>query len=540
VKGRLVGIALAGAGLVVLALRLAPVPWFFALVPAVAFSLVGLVSRRTEAPPRAEPPPYALALTFAAFALAFFLQSARRHWSFGSGALDLGLFFQTHWLMAEGRPAFSSLLGMHAFADHLTLLDPLVAQVLRLRSDADALLLVQALTAASGVFPLAFLGRRYLGGEWAGLALAWLWLLQPDLHCGVMFDYNPNQMASAGLLWTTWALLCRGFGAALAFALLTCLSKENLCLYVATLALVLAFRGAAPKRCAAVIGLALLVFVVDLFVLQPRFGGFRHWDYDDLGSTPREALATAARHPLRTAGLLVSTSEKQQALLQPLAATGFVGARDPVSLVLLLPNWAERLLSSRRTRWWGYHYGSPAAAMALVGVFLAWWRLRQTGRGASRLGAYALSCALLVGTFPPYLTAAGNPRSDLYVWRWRQASAPEDVATQREAVAFVGRDPALRVAAQYYLVPHLAARPYVYGLDGAEEADVVVLQLNGGSSPGGRAGYRARVFRLVDHGGFEVAFCRGQSVVLRRRGRGPAVGCPAFEAFLATRRPGEG
>jgi uncharacterized membrane protein len=249
---------------------------------------------------------------------------------------------------------------------------------------------------------------------------------------------------------------------------------------------------------------------------------------------------SALRDPLRVPVVLVNEKEKQQALLQPLAATGFLGAADPVSLVLLVPNWAERLLSSHRTRFWGYHYGSVAAAMALVGVVLGGRRLRESGRAGPGLVGYLLSCAALVGLLPPYRTAAGNPRSDLYLLHQPYASQGEDVATQREAVAFVGRDPAVRVAAQYNLLPHLATRPFVYPLAEAEGADVIALQLNGGTSPGGRAGYRRRVFELWDGGGFEVAFCRGRSVVLRRVGRGTAVPCPAWEAFLATRRPGEG
>jgi hypothetical protein len=175
--------------------RRVPSPWVFFLVPLVAACLFPPLGSNAGATRRRWP--WAIGATFLAGASVFFLQSAHRHWQFGSGSRDLGLFYQTHWLMAHGLPAFSTVLGMHAFGDHLTLLDYAIAPILLLRDNADALLLVQALGAASGVFPLFGIGARFTGRGDAGLALAWAWLLAPDLHSGVMFDYNPNQLAAA-------------------------------------------------------------------------------------------------------------------------------------------------------------------------------------------------------------------------------------------------------------------------------------------------------------------------------------------------------
>jgi hypothetical protein len=155
------------------------------------------------------------------------------------------------------------------------------------------------------------------------------------------------------------------------------------------------------------------------------------------------------------------------------------------------------------------------------------------------VGAYVVSCALLVGLFAPYRTAAGNPRSDLYVLHQPYASAGEDIVTQRKAVRFIGRDPQTAVAAQYNLLPHLAGRPRVFLLEEAERAEVVALQLNGGTWPSGRAGWRRTVFRLWDTSAFRVGFCEGKSVVLARGVRDP-VACPAFDALLASRRTNEG
>ena len=98
-------------------------------------------------------------------------------------------------------------------------------------------------------------------------------------------------------------------------------------------------------------------------------------------------------------------------------------------------------------------------------------------------------------------------------------------------MSFIGKDPRLKVAAQFHLLPHLAGRPAIFMLDRAAEADVVALQLNGGTWPDGRPSWKRRVREIAGSGAFGVAFCEGHSVVLRRGA--PGVPCPAWEALLA-------
>jgi uncharacterized membrane protein len=515
-----------------------PEPAFFLLVPLLAAAAAWPIRTEDEPDPAAAALPRALPwAVFAVAAAVFFVQSANRFWAFGAGSKDLGLFYQTHWLIAHGLPPLNTVMGMHALADHMELLDWPVAALLRLHEGPETLLLVQAVALASGVFPLIGMGRRLLGSERAGLVLAVAWLLAPDVHLGVMFDYNPTQLGAAGLLWTAWALTCRGLLASLAAALVTCLAKENVCLYVAVLALVLAFRGATRRRAAAVLALALGLFAAEMALAFPRFraGGFRHWEYEELGETPTDTAAAVATRPHQALGLMVNHAQKRRSLLLPLAATGCVGLADPLSLLMQAPNWGERFLSTHRTRWWGYHYGVPAAATAVVGLALGWHRLRQAGRDGRRLPMYVLLCAVLVDVLPPYRTPGGNRRSDLLFVRQSYVAAPADVATMRRAVAFVGRDPRVRVAAQDRLLPHLAGRPQIFMLDRAAEADLVVLQTNGATWPEGRPAWRRRVRELWDTGAFAVAFCEGQSVVLAR-GAPPGPPCPALEGAIRTDR----
>jgi len=519
----------AGAGLL---MGWLPEPTFFLLVPLLAAAVAWPFGEEGEED--GPLPRFVLPAAFLAAAAVFFFQAANRHWQFGSGGKDLGLFTQQHWLLAHGLVPFNTVMGMHMLADHMTFIDLLVAPLFRLHEGPETLLLVQALGVASAVFPLYALGRRFLGGARSALALAGCWLLSPEVHMGVLFDYNQTPLGSALLLWTAWALACRGPVMVLLTALLACACKTDFPLYVAVLALGLVLLRAVPwRRGVAVAVLALALFAVEIQVISPMFreGGFRHWEFEDLGETPSQIALTGLVHPDRAVALLVDQPEKRRALLLPLLTTGYVGLAEPLSLLLQVPNWAERFLSTHRTRWWGYYYGMPAAATATLGLLLGWRRLRAAGRAGRALPVYALLCALLAGLVPPYRTPEGNLRSDLYVWRQPSASSPEDAQTQRAAVAFIGRDPRVKVAAQYHLLPHLATRPFIVNLDRAPEADVVALQLNGGTHPGGRGLFKRQVRDVWSTGAFRVAFCEGQTIVLRR---GPAlsVSCPAWEAFL--------
>jgi uncharacterized membrane protein len=521
------------------AVTLSPEPAFFLLVPLVVASVAWPLAPAGAPPPplRRALPSWTLPALFIAGAAVFFLQSASRYWAYGAGSKDLGLFYQTHWLIAHGLPPLNTVMGMHALADHMELLDYVIAPLLRLHDGPETLLLAQAVAVASAVFPLGWMGARVLESSRAGLALAAAWLLAPDLHAGVMFDYNPMLLGSAALLWTAWAMLCRGWPASILTAIVACLSREDICLYVAVLAAVLALRGAGWRRGAAVAALALSIFALYVLVLFPRFraDGFRHWEQFAEAAEGETSAEDAIRG---AAGRVVDHPQKRRSLLQPLVATGFIGLADPLSIVLQVPNWGERFFSSYGTRWWGYHYGVPAAATALVGVILGWRRLRTSGREGPRMGAYLAGCALVTGLLPPYSTPALREhrvrRSELYLARTPYAIAPDDVRTADAAVRFIGRNPYVVVAAQDRLLPHLAGRRTILMRDRAVEAEVVALQLEGATWPDGRPTWRRRVLELWQTGAFGIAFCEGRSIVLRRGAA--SIPCASWETWLRTGR----
>src|SRR4029453_7535452 len=120
------------------------------LVPLLAAAVSWPMRADGEPDPAEHPCPRGtFATLFVVAAGVFFVQSANRFWSFGAGSKDLGLFYQTHWLIAHGLPPVNTVMGMHALADHMELIDWVVAPLLRVHDSPATLLFVQALALAS-------------------------------------------------------------------------------------------------------------------------------------------------------------------------------------------------------------------------------------------------------------------------------------------------------------------------------------------------------------------------------------------------------
>jgi uncharacterized membrane protein len=164
-----------------------------------------------------------------------------RHYTFNTAVYDLAMYDQTVWNTSQGRPFAINLLedtmpGLtNKLGDHVEpILLPLAA-LYWIRSNPDVLLVVQALALAVLVWPLYQLVRNRSQSVWlAGVAVA-LYLLHPGLWNALLFDFHPVTLGAAFLVFTLWMLVQRKHVAALIFAVLALMCKEQLGLSVALL-----------------------------------------------------------------------------------------------------------------------------------------------------------------------------------------------------------------------------------------------------------------------------------------------------------------
>ncbi|MBN2359823.1 MAG: DUF2079 domain-containing protein [Deltaproteobacteria bacterium] len=472
----------------------------------------------------------------------FFAVSFYRHANFGSGSRDMGLFFQTVFLLSRGRPPINTVMdiaspehAINAFADHMEFIDLLLVPLVWIWRDAGALLLAQALVTGSGVAAVMRLAQRRTGDGLAALAFGLSYFLAYPIAGGVQFDWNPTTMSIGLFAWAFDFADRRRYRGLIATLVLIALCKENLLLYVAAFGLYLLLDGHGVKLGGGVLAAALLLFGVELKLLFPIFrsGGFRHFYFRELGDSFGQVALNLAASPLRAAIQLVTPGNKVDGLFIPFSSTAWLCLAAPAPLIVALPAVGERFLGDFRNAWWGHHYGGPTAAIAICAAvigsarLLPWlgplvWRRLPGAAAATALGLACLCATLLVD-----VAGRWSP-TDLFVLEKPYLPPPAERAGMRAAVRAVPPD--VSVAAQNYFLAHLADRDRIYELALSERAEVVVLNPTTNPWPYSGDHVRQLARRLAQRGDYALVFCAGHSWVFRR-GADPAQApqCPTLD-----------
>jgi uncharacterized membrane protein len=465
----------------------------------------------------------------------YFTVSYTRHAHFGSGSRDMGLFLQSVWLLSRFTSPENTVMGMNAFADHMELVDVLVAPLMWVWADAGALLLVQAVAAGLGAVPVWRMAASRLGSPASGALAAAAYFLSYEIANGVQFDWNPTTVSLGLFPWAVEAALSGRWRRMALFLVAVGLCKENLLLYVGGLGLMLAVTGAPRRVVVATVVLPAMAFAVEMKLLFPLFreGGFRHFYFTDLGTDFLDVALNLLRTPARALSVLFTPGQKVDGLLLPFTSTAFLGLLAPSSLLPMLPGILERFGSTFSNSWWGHHYGGPTHALAVCGAILGGARLRARLVARPALAAPAAEPLRHAAGLWPAVTLLlatvlvdGGPwgATDLFVLRKPYHPSVGDRATMRAAVDSV--PPAVSVAAQNYLVAHLATRPRIYMLEHARRADYVAMTPTTNPWPHDR-GYHDRLAQDLLREGWRVHFCRGNSFVLSRT-PGESVPCPVL------------
>ena len=462
--------------------------------------------------------------------LLVFVQSYRRHLGLASGGKDLGLFHQSVWLLSRFEAPRNTVMGLHAFGDHMEFIDLLAAPLQWLWPDAGALLLFQALCVASGAVGVFLLARDKLS-PLAGWVMAMVLVLGIDLQHAVMFDFNPTTCAVGFFPWIVWAFE-RSRWALFGFALLlTALCKENMVVYAAALCGVLAWDAENPRRRWALMamGVLLCLFVVEIKLIFPLFReqGFRHFRFGSLGNSWAELSWAVVRHPWEAVSLLWTPERKIDGLLTPLSSLAFLSLFAPRFMFALAPGILERFWSDQPNRWWGHHYGAGLWVLAVLGALYGLqrirdrrWRIRSqkgwlapeaaaTREPSWELGAVLFSCILLAqcGHFGAgSLLRFNNP---YYVSGDYASSAASALAVIPQSAS---------VAAQNHLLPHLSARREIYELKRPIVADYVALELGRNAWPFPDR-YPRKLARALLKKDYRIAACEQEVVILKRKGR---------------------
>ena len=121
--------------------------------------------------------------------------SETRHFLLQSNAFDLGLFDQWIWLASNGLPPYSSMTGLHIFADHGAWFLYIASFFYKFYPSIHLLLFSQSLSLSFTAFPIWMLTKEKGLNNKQSLLICILWFLQPIVFNVNLFDFHPEVWA---------------------------------------------------------------------------------------------------------------------------------------------------------------------------------------------------------------------------------------------------------------------------------------------------------------------------------------------------------
>src|SRR3989440_6989493 len=348
-----------------------------------------------------------LVLLFSAY---FIFYLTGRQDAYLTNAEDLGIMDQALWNTLHGHLLHQSicnivsdtncysLQGITRFAIHFEPILIPISLLYYILPTPKTLLVLQTLVVASGAFPAFWLARLRLRNEWAGVAIALLYLLYPAQQNALIFDFHAVTLTSALLLFTLYFMYTRRTAWLFIFAILAMACKEEIPLLVAFLGLWSMLLQRRWRSGLLLILLALAWTCLALFVIHlnsPTGQSLLASRYAYLGNNPLQIAHTFFVHPL---GILKSHAldrAHRTYLASLFAPAGYLPLLAPWILVLALPTLALNLLSSDPGMYSGlFQYNAELVptlifatieAMLLI-LWVAQWSLRRGGGSAVRGG----------------------------------------------------------------------------------------------------------------------------------------------------------
>lgn len=397
------------------------------------------------------------------------LSSLRRHWAFGSGAYDLGIFTNAIWNLTHGNGYVSSVKnGLNLFADHQSPIFWLFAPFFSLFPHPETLLILQAIAISTGGVAVYWLGRQYLEGEnktWAAALPLLYWAYLPVRNANA-FDFHPEVLLLPLFLWAILGLQsmsAKAKAAGLLSLLLALGSKESagpvaFGMGAAWLA------GAAPQRSKsfcrklgiAVMVLGAAVFYVDTHLVPQIMGSSYAYNssYAQFGGGISGIILTLITKPTFVFSYLFGKARLKFLLwtLGPLSFLPLVGWR---AFLAAVPAYAILFLSEGDHRLnLQYHYAIESA----VGLF---WATALALVAVSKFSLHHSHRARQVAWGMLFFALLFFGRSELFRIRV-YSETPHTRWLQNALIPCINSEASL--SATGALVPHLATRPWVHDL----------------------------------------------------------------------------
>jgi uncharacterized membrane protein len=465
---------------------------------------------------RADPAPDAwrrrtVALVMGLGALLFGLASLR-HGLHMSGAYDLTCFDQPLFLLSQGLPPLSSVMGVHLLGDHAAWSLWPTAILYRLWPSPHVLLLLQAAALALGAWTAWLLARQAGCDGRRAFTLAAAYAAFPLVFNANLFDFHPDAFVPAALMGALVAARGGRWGWFVGLCLLAAGCKEVFGLTVAGLGVYLVWAERRRAMGLAAVGLGLGAFAAAVGWIVPAFSGgapaaISRYGY--LGASATEIARHVVLEPGRWFGHVVSGEIALYLLYLFVPLAWALRGRHLAPLVAAVPAIGLNVLADYPAQHdVVHHYALPALPFlvaAAAGALAAGETWLKGGRAIAAWTAVAFLALAKPGYF-----------GGLYLQHLDNLAARNEAL--RRVPASVG------VLTTHELAPHLAHRTLVRFTDkGAPPTDLGAFGaiLLDSRHPGWRSdtAFTAELAaRATADGRFQSVYARDGVTLLVRRG----------------------
>jgi uncharacterized membrane protein len=502
-----------------------------------------------------------LALLFSAY---FIFYLTGRHDAFLSNAEDMGIMDQAIWNTVHGQLLHQTICnvlhdtncysidGISRFAIHFEPILFPVSFLYLLWPGPKTLLVIQTLIVASGAFPAFWLARLRLRNEWAGVAIALLYLLYPAQQFALVNDFHAVTFTASFLLFTLYFMYTRRTAWLIVFAILAMACKEEIPVLIALYGLWSIVFQRRWRSALALIVLAMgwlgLTWLTFRF-FSPTGHPLLASRYAYLGHDPLQIARNIVLHPLGILKQHVLDHSHNYYLRLLLNPAGYLPLLAPWVFVLALPTLALNLLSSDQNMYSGlFQYNaeivpvvifSTIEAIVLI-IWLTQWLLAQVRlssgksqessnpavrtRNVQRWVSPALLAVLLAYVLFSTVKAdtfnSNMPFGQGFHWPATQITAHTELAQR-----FIGMIPQdASVSAQSSLAPHISERPKIYLFPYADDrADYIFLDVSSDVYPFyGSPDYTHEVKKVLQRGNYGIVAAQDGYLLLKRGVAPPA------------------
>ncbi|MEH2057914.1 MAG: DUF2079 domain-containing protein [Nostoc sp.] len=307
--------------------------------------------------------------------LILFISSSLRHELFNSSG-DLAVFDQGIYLISQGQPPISSVIGFHVLADHAAWILYPLALLYKIYPSVYWLFAVQSVALALGALPTYYLALQAGLKENLAIAMVAVYLMYPVVYNSNLCDFHPDPIAVPALLMAVLAARSRKIAWFCVSILLVLGCKAVLSLTVVAMGVwLLLFEKRRLYGAIAIIS-GTIWFVIANSIIIPYFGSeaallTRHlYRYSYLGNSFSEMVQILLFQPKIILNNLFSilNLEYLSFLLLP-----FIWALRPkyiIPLISAIPCIALNLLADHPSQKnLVLHYSLPAIPfLVLVGI----------------------------------------------------------------------------------------------------------------------------------------------------------------------------